>query len=162
MLHQCLPNEDVVRALRSSDWDTKHNRFSSNLFTGPNTSVSRLQIFSLKRLFKIFHHDLDRFEKIPPWIVKWAGEINIGKLELIGKNFKDKPTHIIVKPDPLRHNKAHAIIPNKLSRGLANGIIKELKIHNDSTSDFYIIWLRIKLVIRNIKNRVISLFLNNS
>jgi hypothetical protein len=135
MLHECLPNENVVRALRSSDWDPKHNRFSSDLFIGPDTSVSRLAILTLKRLFKIFHRDLDRYEKIPPWIVKWAGEINVGRLDAIGKNHKAKPTKIIVKPDPLSYNPAHGIIPGKLSKGLSKAIIKELVIHNDSASN---------------------------
>ena len=128
---ECSPTEDIVRAIRSSDWDPKNNRFSSNLFRGPKASVGRLVIYSLNKLFRIFHRDLDRPYKLPPDMVKWGGEINIGVLKNIGSNHTEKPTEITVELSPYRFNRAHAEIIQQLSRGLCHKIISSLKIHND-------------------------------
>ncbi|MDO8140392.1 MAG: hypothetical protein Q6358_02740 [Candidatus Brocadiales bacterium] len=122
---ECPREEDIVRALCDSHFDKTHNRFSSYVFVGPNTSVSRLLILPLNELFKIFHRDLDKPQKSK---VIASGEINVGKLQDIGKNHNE-PQAITVKIDPFPENKAHAIIPQKLSRSLAKKIIRELRFH---------------------------------
>lgn len=127
---ECPREEDIVRALCDSHFDKKHNRFSSYVFAGPNTSVSRLLILPLNELFKIFHRDLD---KLPKSKVIASGEINVGKLQDIGKNHNE-PHAITVEIDSRPENIAHAVIPQKLSRGLALKIISELKIHYDLLS----------------------------
>jgi hypothetical protein len=38
---------------------------------------------------------------------------------------------LTVEEDPQEDNLAHAVIPQDITRGLANVIIKALKIHND-------------------------------
>ena len=134
---KCSHDENVVRAIRSSDWDAKANRWSSNLFTGPNTSVSRLKILPLRKLFGIFFKELHN----PPVhkVIK-AGEINVGKLHQLGQDFlvnkKPRKTTIIVEQDPVVgipgqvDNPAHAEIPHpKLPRSLALEIIANLKMH---------------------------------
>lgn len=133
----CPDNEDIVRAIRSSDWDEKHNRWSSNLFKGPNTSVSRLTILPLNSIFKIFFFEL---HKPPVHKVIKAGEIRIEKLKKLGNNFvvngKPQITTITVEADPIigqsgiPDNPAHAEIPQKLPRSLALEIIKQLQFHN--------------------------------
>lgn len=127
---ECSRDENIVRAIRDSDYDKKNDRLSSLLFKGSNKSVSRLIILSLDELFKIFHCNLDK-----PFISKVvaAGEINVGKLQDIGANF-DNPTTITVIIKPLSENPAHAEIPQKISRGLSKKIRDNLKIHNDPTS----------------------------
>lgn len=127
---ECPREENIVRALCDSHFDEEHNRFSSYVFVGPNTSVSRLFILSLNELFKIFHRDLDKPQKSK---VIASGEINVGKLKAIGKNHNE-PKVITVEIDPLPKNEAHSLIPQTLSRGLARKIIDELKIHNDLLS----------------------------
>ena len=122
--------ENIVRAIRAADWDKKKNRFSSDLFKGPYTSVSRLSILSLKELFEIFHRDLDRKFSDPPNIVCWAGEINVGNMQYIGSTHQ-KPTQITVEQDPSPNNIAHAEIIQRLSRGLSIKIINSLIIHED-------------------------------
>ena len=122
--------ENIVRAIRTADWDKKKNRFSSDLFKGPYTSVSRLSILSLKELFEIFHRDLDREISDPPNIVRWAGEINVGNMQRIGLTHQ-KPIQITVEQDPTPNNIAHAEIIQKLSRGLSIKIINSLIIHED-------------------------------
>ncbi len=132
MNHQeCGLHENIIRALRSSDWDPKNKRFSSDVLKGPNTSVGRLIILPLNDLFEIFHRELDRLER-PPNIVKWAGEINVGLLKHIGINYKNKPTKITVLPKPLISNPAHAEIPQKLSRPLCLKILEYLTIRKES------------------------------
>ncbi|MHB9074735.1 MAG: hypothetical protein ACYC6G_14560 [Desulfobaccales bacterium] len=131
MLFECLNEENIVRAILSSHWDQKHERFSSDLFRGPGISVSRLVILSLEKLFEIFHKELDRLNLSPQNIVEWAGEINVGLLKDIGLNHKKNPTEITVISMPTDSNPAHAEIPQKLSKGLAKSIIKALKIHKN-------------------------------
>lgn len=127
----CSGDERVVRAIRSSDWDSKKNRWSSNLFTGPETSVSRLKILDLKRLFKIFFKQL---HKPPVHKVQAAGEIEINHLQKLGNEFelngRPDPRVITVIEKKLKENPAHAEIREKLPRSLSHKIIEELKIHN--------------------------------
>jgi hypothetical protein len=122
--------ENIIRAIRTADWDNRKNRFSSDLFRGPNTSVSRLSILCLSQLFEIFHRDLDRILSDPPNIVRWAGEINVEELQHIGLTYQNS-IHIIVEKDPIPNNIAHAEIIQKLSRGLSIKIINSLVIHED-------------------------------
>ena len=124
---ECPPTENIVRAICTAHWDTEKQRFSSSLFTGPNTSVGRLIILPLNGLFVIFHRELD---KLPDSKVLAAGQINVGQLQEIG-NSHNEPKSITVEIAPLHTNPAHAEIPQKLPRSLALKIIKELKIHND-------------------------------
>jgi hypothetical protein len=56
--------------------------------------------------------------------------MNVGRLVEIGKNHKEKPTALSVASDPQPDYPSHAIIPGKLSRGLANAIIREVIVHN--------------------------------
>lgn len=126
---KCPPEENIVRAITSAHWDAKKNRYSSDLFKGEGTSVSRLAISSLEELFRIFHHQLD---KPPNKIVTSAGEINVGQLQSIGRSYTP-PTELTVVPRPTPENPAHAEIPQKISRGLAFKIINALVIHADIT-----------------------------
>lgn len=127
-----VPNqENIVRAVRSADYDGK--RISSGLFnTTDEISVSRLLILGLPELFPIFHRELDR-EKNPPGKVIGAGEINVGELKRIGSSNKD-PMLITVEEAPLRENPAHAVIPQKLPRGVCRRIVQQLIFHPDFES----------------------------
>lgn len=130
---KCPGHEDVVRAIRSADYDEKNRRFSSGLFKGMEVSVSRLTVFSLDRLFFIFHADLDRPEKNPPTKVKWAGEIKVSTLESIGQSHEPGPINLTVEADPTERNPAHAVIPQRITTGLAHKINRALRIHSDSS-----------------------------
>lgn len=114
--------ENVVRAVHKAWWDEKENRKSSAIFKGQNISVSRLSNLSLDKLFEILHKQLD---SSPNGIIIGLGEINVGELKEIGKKFVS-PVKITVEEVPLPENPAHAEIAQKISRGLAKTIIKEL------------------------------------
>lgn len=126
----CSNDEDIVRAIRSSDWDKKHGRYSSNLFRGPATSVSRLKILELRKIFRIFYKEL---HKPPKHKVLSAGKIRVCTLKNLGNSFTDngKPDQrdITVVGKPTTTNPSHAEILEKLPRGLALKIIEELQIH---------------------------------
>ncbi len=134
---QIPPEENIVRAIHFAWWDIEADRKSSSIFKGENISVSRLAILSLIELFPIFHRQLDTS---PNGKIVGAGEINVGNLQNIGREFVENPTEITVEEDPTKENPekrvvenpAHAEIPQKISRGLANKIIKELIFHKDT------------------------------
>lgn len=134
---QCLPTENIVRAIRSSDWDEGKARWSSDLFRGPDTSVSRLAILPLPEIFRIFFADLHH----PPLhrVLK-VGEINIGNLQQIGQaHVKNRPISITVVADPVHGDKrytdnpAHALVKQKLPRLLALAIITKCSLHDAPT-----------------------------
>lgn len=121
------PEENIVRAIHSAWWDVQADRKSSSIFKGENISVSRLSILGLDELFKIFHIELDTS---PNGVIVGAGEINVGRLKEIGRKHTI-PLELTVEGAPLTENLAHAEIPQRISRGLANSIIRELLFHRD-------------------------------
>lgn len=126
---ECPPEESVLRAIHTAHWDEQRNRWSSSLFKGSNISVSRLAILEMEELFAIFHLELDS----PPRnrSVVGGGEINVGRLQEIGRNFQSRPTALTVEMDPTPTNPAHAEIPQDISKGLAFEIIRALTLHRD-------------------------------
>lgn len=120
--------ENIVRAIHQAWWDDQANRKDSSIFKGINISVNRLAVLNLDKLFTIFHEQLD---SSPNGIIIGAGEINVGHLQKIGREFANNPTELTVVEDPIEGNSAHAEIPQKISRGLARKIIDELLFHKD-------------------------------
>jgi len=121
---ECPDHEDVVRAICSPHYDEKQDRVSKSLFRGSSISVSRLAVLPLERLVSIFQLELETEEK-PLWRL---GEIGVGRLKELGITHST-PCALSVVPKPTRSNKAHAEIPQKISRGLANRIVADLKLH---------------------------------
>lgn len=119
--------ENIVRAIHSAHFDFQTGHKSSLIFKGENLSVSRLTILSLAELFAIFHKQLD---SSPNGMIVGAGEINVGALQELGRSHIN-PTYLTVEEAPIPDNQAHAEIPQKISKGLANTIIRELELHLD-------------------------------
>ena len=119
--------ENIVRAVHYDWWDIQSDRKSSSIFKGENISVSRLYMLGLDKLFPIFHAQLDTS---PNGVVVGAGEINVGLLKEIAENH-EVSLYLTVEKAPLPENSAHAVIPQKVSRGLAMSIIRELVFHKD-------------------------------
>ena len=117
--------EDIVRAICTDKWDGE--RIAPSLFTCGDVSVSRLAIIPLEDHWEMFRQHV---QKPPERLLKLIGEINVGNLQQIGRNCILR-TELTVEPDPVDWNPAHAIIPQKITKGLANQIIRTLKLHSD-------------------------------
>ena len=115
--------EDIVRAVCSDKWDGV--RLSPSLFAGEATSVSRLALASLGQHWKMFSNHV---QKPPARRLQFIAEINVGKLQEVGLE-QESPVHLTVEPKPEDWNPAHAEIPQKVTRGLANKIIARLRLH---------------------------------
>jgi hypothetical protein len=86
--------EDIVRAVCTDKWDG--TRMSPSLFTGQNTSVSRLAIIPLSEHWDMFRKHL---EKPPERRLELIGEINVGALQTIGRAHST-PIELTVEPRP--------------------------------------------------------------
>jgi hypothetical protein len=117
-------DEDIVRAILTDKWDG--TRMAPSLFTGNNVSVSRIALIPLSEHWDMFRRHL---EKPPERRLELIGEINVGKLQKLGRDY-ERPIELTVEPKAKEWNPAHAEIPQKISRGLANKIINALKRHH--------------------------------
>jgi len=116
-------DEDIVRAIFTDKWDGK--RIAPSLFAGENVSVSRLAVVALAEHWDMFRKHL---EKPPERRLERIGEINVGRLQRIGRDYK-KSIDLTVEAKPEDWNPAHAEIPQRITRGLANQIVNALKLH---------------------------------
>lgn len=117
------PGENIIRAICSDKWDGE--RLAPSLFVGAGTSVSRLAQIPLDDHWDLFRN---RVQRPPQRMLEMLGEINVGALQEIGRSYVP-PTELTVEPKPEDWNPAHAEIPQKISRGLANKIIPALTLH---------------------------------
>lgn len=117
--------ENIVRAICTDKWDREAGRASPSLFKGPNTSVSRLALISLADHWDLFRRHV---EDPPERRLEVIGEINVGRLQEIGGSY-EVPVVLTVEPKPEDWNPAHAEIPQKVTRGLANQIVRALELH---------------------------------
>ena len=116
-------DEDIVRAIFTDKWDG--TRIAPSLFTGTKVSVSRLAVIPLSEHWDMFRKHL---EKPPERRLERIGEINVGRLQRIGRDYK-KSIDLTVEAKPEDWNPAHAEIPQRITRGLANQIVNALKLH---------------------------------
>lgn len=119
-------SENIARAICADKFDPETGEFSASLFKGANTSVSRLAITPLQETWELFRQ---RVERPPMRTLEYIGEINVGKLQEVGRSFAAKPTELTVEPAPLEGYPSHAEIPQTITRGLANQILKRLTLH---------------------------------
>ena len=123
------PEENIVRAICTDKYDKETGRISPSLFDKRgNTSVSRLSLISLEDHWDLFRL---KIQKPPERILELIGEINVGVLQEIGRTYQN-PTELTLEPDPLDWNHAHAVIPQKITPGLATQIVQKLKRHRKS------------------------------
>ena len=122
------PNEDIVRAVCTDKWDGE--RLSPSLFVGENISVSRLEITSLADHWDLFRQYV---QKPPERRLELIAEINVGRLQSIGRR-QNPCVELTVEPRPVDWNPAHAEIPQRITRGLANKILPKLKLHQPASS----------------------------
>lgn len=115
--------ENIVRAVCSDKWDGE--RLSPSLFVGSGISVSRLALVSLEDHWDMFRRHV---EKPPERTLERIAEINVGEFQEIGRSHPSQ-TELTVEPSPLDWNPAHAEIPQRITRGLANAILPRLNLH---------------------------------
>ena len=127
---ECPDHEDVVRAITTAHWDPREQRISSSLFKGERISVSRLAVLPLAEILAIFDREL---VKPPERSVLGAGEIRVGTLKEIGRDFQH-PAELSVEEDPIPGNPAHAEIPQRISKGLSKRIVDALVLHRHGPS----------------------------
>jgi hypothetical protein len=118
------PTENIVRAVCTDKWDGE--RLSPSLFVGENISVSRLAVVALSDHWDLFRQYV---EQPPERRLELIAEINVGRLQELG-SAHTPAVALTVEPKPERWNSAHAEIPQKNTRGLANKILPELKVHH--------------------------------
>ncbi len=123
------PNEDVVRAVCTDKWDGE--RLSPSLFVGQDISLSRLAITPLADHWDLFRQYV---QKPPERWLELIAEINVGQLKAIGTKQNPAVT-LTVESKPVDWNPAHAEIPQRITRGLANKILPELKLHHPPRTD---------------------------
>ncbi len=116
--------EDIVRAVCTDKWDGE--RLSPSLFVGENISVSRLALVSLADHWDLFRQYV---QKPPERRLELIAEINVGRLQDIGRAH-NPAVALTVEPRPVDWNPAHAEIPQRITRGLANDIVPKLKLHH--------------------------------
>jgi hypothetical protein len=122
-------SEDIAKAICSDKFDAASGEVSASLFKGSGSSVSRLSLCPLEDTWDMFRL---RVEKPPQRTLERIGVINVGRLEQVGRDFKDNPTSLTVDAVPLEGYLSHAEIPEKISRGLSNEIVKNLILKQES------------------------------
>jgi hypothetical protein len=118
-------SEDIAKAICSDKFDPEAGIVSPSLFKGSGSSVSRLSICPRDETWDLFRY---RVEKPPQRTLTRIGIINVGYLAEIGRGFKENPTTLTVEPVPLDDYSSHAEIPEKISRGLSNEIVRNLAL----------------------------------
>lgn len=122
-------SEDIAKAVCSDKFDAASGEVSASLFKGSGSSVSRLSLCPLEDTWEMFRYHV---EKPPQRTLERVGVINVGRLMEVGRYFEDKPTTLTVEALPLEGYLSHAEIPQKISRGLSNEIVKNLILKKES------------------------------
>ncbi|HVR34237.1 MAG TPA: hypothetical protein VMS21_00120 [Methylomirabilota bacterium] len=117
------PGEEIVRAVHTDKWDGE--RLSPSLFVGENISVSRLAIIPLADHWDLFRQHV---QQPPERLLELIAQINVGRLQAIGRD-RNPSVELTVEQKPEEWNPAHAEIPQRITRGLANKILPELTLH---------------------------------
>lgn len=121
-------DEDIVRGIFTEKWDGR--RIAPSLFKGENVSVSRLAVITLADHWDMFRRYL---EKPPERRLELIGEINVGRLQKIGRDYEHS-IELTVEPKPEDWNPAHAEIPQKITKGLSRKIVNALTLHSPPAS----------------------------
>jgi len=121
-------SEDIAKAICTDKFDPETGVVSASLFKGSGSSVSRLFICPLDETWDLFR---ERVEKPPQRRLARIGVINVGHLAEIGRCFEANPTTLTVEAVPLDNYPSHAEIPEKISRGLSNEIVKNLSLKRE-------------------------------
>ena len=118
-------SEDIAKAICLDKFDPMTGQISASLFKDQGCSVSRLSVCPIEETWDLFRQ---KVEKPPLRTLQRIGVINVGKLQDIGTGFTPNPTALTVVAVPLDGYPSHAEIPQKITRGLSNEIVKNLSV----------------------------------
>lgn len=123
------PTEDIAKAVCLDEFDPLTGTVSASLFKDKGCSVSRLAICSREDTWELFRQ---RVENPPLRSLQRIGVINVGKLQEIGSAYESNPTSLTVEAVLLEGYLSHAEIPQKITRGLSNEIVRNLLIYREA------------------------------
>jgi len=129
-------NEQVVRAVCSEHYDRESGRVSPSLYEGTETSLSRLTIIPLAGQWAKLAATV---QKLPGRRLEKIGELGVAQIEDAGRNYtqngKATPMPLTVVDDPTPQNRAHAIIPGKITKGLSR-VLRDTTLLRDPPAGF--------------------------
>jgi hypothetical protein len=112
--------DNILRALKDSQYDPRTTDVAPSCLTDESISVNHIGSVPIDEHFRIFKRVLKQGE-----IYNAAIEINVGRLRRLAAEYTPKPTTLNVVMDPKDDNPHHALILGKITRGIANLLIKE-------------------------------------
>lgn len=161
---KCPPKEEVLRAIRDSDWDKNKKRLSSDLVAKPYTSVSRLKILSEESIFNIFIYGPynKRVHRPPNHLVVAAGKLSVHKIQEIARDNANAPHTLEVEEAPECYNPAHAEIvdqenpDNKIPRSTALKLVQTMEIK--PAPDFHLkgIWSKLAASVKDWLSKILA------
>jgi len=123
--------EQVVRAVCTEHYDSDSGRISPSLYEGKETSVSRLAVIPLAGQWPTLAATV---QKLPGRRLEKLGELGVGQIEDIGANYTQNGNQaavtLTVVNDQTPQNPAHAIIPEKITKGLSRVLRQATVIHD--------------------------------
>lgn len=126
-LPECSGGEDIVKGVLSTD--VQDGVVNPSLFAGKESSYSRLEVYSLKKILRVFRRELP---DPPKKLLAGYLVLNVAQMKAVAKGYTHKGKEdgyiIGVYPDPLPGflgNKAHAVTKPKITDGLAKRISKQ-------------------------------------
>ena len=119
-----MAKQNIARAICTEKWDGTRAA-PSGFYAGWGVSVSRLAVIPLAEHWDMLPNVVRKPARAPTG--SRIGEINVGRLQQI----HDYPrrSELTVESKPEDWNPAHAEIPQRITRGLANKIVDALKLH---------------------------------
>src|SRR5664280_112832 len=126
-LAECADVEDIVKGVLFTD--IQKDKIRPSLLSGEGSSYSRLAIYSLRKILRIFRRDLPQ----PPGKLLVGYLIfNVGKMKEVAIGFRSKEVRngflLKVLPVPISGlfgNRAHAETRPKVTDGLAKALLRD-------------------------------------
>lgn len=118
----CNPSEDLIRAVPEALYAPGDGRASTALFQHAGTSVSRLVVLPLERLWEIHLAELDK----PGNRLVALAQFNLGRVQLCLAEIDGSSFTVVAKPTP--SNPAHAEIQEGIASTPRRRILAVLKL----------------------------------
>ena len=131
-------DEGLVRAVCTDKYDKDIGTIAPSLMMGPDTSVSRTKLIQLSDHWDLFRRCVQKPEK--ERLLEVIATIDLPKLRKIAAdhdavtNSKHDIKVVVAPNDCWKPRDGHAEIKGRISRGLANKLIKELVYHKEDKS----------------------------